>query len=115
MQTLNTPLLSTSAHNTSHVLSDTTVILNNEQINTIQQILVNGADDCLGVMGRGIKEKILKTDNFEQLKSCISIWHMALRESKLGRESAGFLMEQINLTIENKILGEHAPTSLLSH
>lgn len=66
-------------------------------------------------MGRGIKERILKTENFEQLKSCISIWHTALRESKLGRESACFLMEQINQTIENKTLSKYAPASQKSH
>ncbi len=115
VQTLDTPFTTPATQQTSHIFSDTTILLNREQINAIQQILLNGADDYLGIMGRGIKEKIQKTENFEQLRSYISIWHMALRESKLGRESAGFLMEQINQTIGNKTLGEHAPVSQMSH
>ena len=115
VQTLNTPLTGDTEQSTSHVISDSAVTLSHEQIITIQQILLNGADDYLGLMGRGIKETIVKTENFEQLKSCISIWHMSLRESKLGRESEGFLMKQINQTIENKTLGEDAPASQISH
>ena len=112
VQTLSSPLVTT---NTSHTLTDSVSVLSREQINNIQQILLNGADDYLGIMGRNIKGRIQKTENFEQLKSCIAMWHMALRESKLGRESAGFLMEQINQTIENKILGNHVPASLITH
>ena len=39
-------------------------------------------------------------------RSCISIWHMSIRESKLACESAGFLMELIDQTIKNRTMGE---------
>ncbi len=70
------------------------------KLSTVKTILIDAADDYLGIMGRGIKAKIETCDNEESLRQCISSWHMAMRESKLGRESASFLMEQIHQTLE---------------
>jgi hypothetical protein len=113
IQQLDAPAPSTALARTPviHTLSERTVILSPDQISTIKQILVNGADDYLGIMGRGLKEKIQNAAGLEQLKSCISLWHMALRESKLGHESAGILMEKISHTIENGTLAELDPVS----
>ena len=70
----------------------------------VKTILIDAADDYLGIMGRGIKAKIDACENEDSLKQCISSWHMAMRESKLGRESASFLMEQVHQTLEGKIV-----------
>ena len=72
---------------------------------TIKTILLEAADDYLGIMGRTIKSKIEACNGEDGLRQCISSWHMAMRESKLGRESASFLMEQIYQTLEGKIVG----------
>jgi hypothetical protein len=74
------------------------------KITAIKTILIEAADDYLGLMGRGIKVRIEACSNEVDLRSCISSWHMAMRESKLGRESTSFLMEQIHQTLENKML-----------
>lgn len=74
------------------------------KINAIKTILIEAANDYLGLMGRGIKLRIEACSNEVELRSCISSWHMAMRESKLGRESTSFLMEQIHQTLENKML-----------
>lgn len=71
----------------------------------VKAILIEAADDYLGIMGRGIKAKIEACNNEDSLRQSISSWHMAMRESKLGRESASFLMEQIHQTLEGKIVG----------
>lgn len=71
----------------------------------VKTILIDAADDYLGIMGRSIKAKIETCNNEESLRQSISGWHMAMRESKLGRESASFLMEQIHQTLEGKIVG----------
>jgi hypothetical protein len=71
---------------------------------TVKAILIEAADDYLGIMGRSIKAKIEACDNEDSLRQAISSWHMAMRESKLGRESASFLMEQIHQTLEGKIV-----------
>ncbi len=73
------------------------------KLSAVKSILIDAADDYLGIMGRGIKAKIETCDNEESLRQCISSWHMAMRESKLGRESASFLMEQIHQTLEGNI------------
>jgi hypothetical protein len=70
----------------------------------VKAILIEAADDYLGIMGRGIKAKIEACNNEDNLRQSISSWHMAMRESKLGRESASFLMEQIHQTLEGKIV-----------
>ena len=70
----------------------------------VKAILIEAADDYLGIMGRGIKTKIEACENEDSLRQSISSWHMAMRESKLGRESASFLMEQIHQTLEGKIV-----------
>jgi len=75
------------------------------KLTTVKAILIEAADDYLGIMGRGIKAKIEACDNEDNLRQCVSSWHMAMRESKLGRESASFLMEQIHKTLEGKIVG----------
>ena len=74
----------------------------------IKTILIEACDDYLGIMGRGTKARIEVCDNEDYLRQCISSWHMAMRESKLGRESASFLMEQIHQTLEGKIVGADA-------
>lgn len=78
--------------------------INPAKFSAVKTILINATDDYLGLLGRSMKERITKCDNEVDLKSCISSWHMAMRESKLGRESTDFLMEQIHQTLENKML-----------
>ena len=78
--------------------------INSAKFSAVKTILINATDDYLGLLGRSMKERITKCDNEVDLKSCISSWHMAMRESKLGRESTDFLMEQIHQTLENKML-----------
>jgi len=73
-------------------------------MSAIKAILIESADDYLGIMGRSLKSRIEACNDQNDIRNCISSWHMAMRESKLGRESASFLMEQIHQTLDNKIL-----------
>jgi len=74
------------------------------KLTAVKSILIEATDDYLGMMGRAIKTKIENCENETSLRQCISSWHMAMRESKLGRESASFLMEQIHQTLEGNII-----------
>jgi len=85
----------------TNYIAESRIPLSPEQLDSIRQILINGADDYLGIMGRALKEKVQTTTDFKKLRNFISLWHMAMRESKLGRESASILMHQINQTIES--------------
>ena len=89
--------------------------INQAKLAAVKTILLEASDDYLGLMGRGIKEKIEKCDNEADLRNCISKWHMAMRESKLGRESADFLMEQIHQTLENKIFESESNAEHQTH
>lgn len=73
-----------------------------DQLKTVQHILLESCDDFLGLMGRSLKDKIEKCHNRADLQACISSWHMAMRESKLGRESTDFLITQIHQTLEHR-------------
>lgn len=84
--------------------ADNALPINPAKMAAVKTILVEATDDYLGIMGRSLKDRIAACANEGDLRNCISSWHMAMRESKLGRESASFLMEQIHQTLENKIL-----------
>ncbi|OIR12329.1 hypothetical protein GALL_60280 [mine drainage metagenome] len=102
-----------TAHSLFHAeITSTPIAL--EKIAAVKAILIEAADDYLGLMGRGIKENINNSNDLPSLRSCISNWHMAMRESKLGRESASFLMEQIHQILENNMLNT-APVSTNTH
>lgn len=94
------PVQRTASATTNHI-AESHIDLSPEQMDVIKQILMNGADDYLGIIGCGLKEKVQAASEFKKLRNFISLWHMAMRESKLGRESAGFWMQQINQIIES--------------
>jgi hypothetical protein len=75
--------------------------ISNETLEAVKIILTEASEDYLGLMGRAIKARISECNNQIELRNCISSWHMAMRESKLGRESTSFLMEQIHQVLEN--------------
>lgn len=90
-------IIKTISETRSYLVSDLPFItISPTQLVSIKVILINATDDYLGLMGRTLKEHIANCDDEISLKNCLSTWHMAMRESKLGRESTDFLMEQIH-------------------
>ena len=69
--------------------------LSNIQIGEIKAILIASTEQYLGIMGRGLKVKIEAAADDNQITACASEWHMAMRESKSGRDMAGKLMDQV--------------------
>lgn len=88
--------------------------INATKIEAVKNILINATDDYLGLIGRNMKERIAKCENEIDLRNCVSSWHMAMRESKLGRESIDFLMEQIHQTLENN-MQDNALSERITH
>lgn len=84
--------------------------VNAATIEAVKTILVEATDDYLGLMGRGIKARVSACDNESELRNCISSWHMAMRESKLGRESTSFLLQQIHHALEGNL--EHSDSAV---
>lgn len=83
--------------------NSTNVAINPVKMAAVKNILLDATDDYLGLMGRALKDRIDKCIDQVDLRACVSSWHMAMRESKLGRESTDFLLEQIHQTLENNM------------
>lgn len=73
------------------------------QTAVMKEILLSSAREYLGIMGQSMTQKIEAAQSLEQVKACISQWHMAIRESKLGKPVAGVLMEQVQQILANPI------------
>ncbi|HZV99036.1 MAG TPA: hypothetical protein VFF74_08615 [Methylophilaceae bacterium] len=73
--------------------------ISSEQLQTIKEIMISSSHECLGIIGRGLVQKIEAVQSRDELKAWISQWHMAIRESRLGKPLAGVLMEQVQQTL----------------
>lgn len=72
-----------------------------EQLAATKNILISSTTEYLGLMGRTMSEQISTASSYEQLKACISRWHMAIRESKGGRIIADELMSKVQMTLSS--------------
>ena len=73
--------------------------ISDEQLAEVKHILISSTNECLGIIGRGMTQKIEAVKSREELKAWISQWHMAIRESRLGKPLAGTLLEQVQQTL----------------
>lgn len=74
--------------------------LSADQINQVKELLLKSTDEHLGILGRSLRRKIEDASNDEQMKVSISQWHMAIRESKTGRDIAHVLMDEVKASIQ---------------
>jgi hypothetical protein len=72
-----------------------------EQLAKTKSILISSTTEYLGLMGRTMAEQISRASSYEQLKACISRWHMAIRESKGGRMLADELMSKVQTALSS--------------
>lgn len=76
--------------------------LSADQLNDVKELLLKSTDEHLGILGRSLRRKIEETSNDDQMKISISQWHMAMRESKTGRDIAHVLMDEVKALIQAK-------------
>jgi hypothetical protein len=69
--------------------------LEEDQIQAIKAILLDSTEEYLGIMGKALRQQIESSQDGNSLRACISEWHMALRESKAGRNHAHQRMEEV--------------------
>lgn len=69
--------------------------ISEEQFLAVQSLMIASTNKNLGLMGRNVVDQIKLAATQEQLKSCISLWNMALRESRKGHAIADDLMKQV--------------------
>ena len=79
-----------------------TLNLSADQINAIKKHLLKSTDEHLGILGRSLKRKIEIASSDEDMKFIISQWHMAMRDSKTGRDIAHVLMDELKALIHAK-------------
>lgn len=74
--------------------------LDDISIGIIRNIITSSSDTHLGIMGRPFKQRIMDAIHTHDIKACVSQWHMAMRESKSGRNVANALLSEIQVTLQ---------------
>lgn len=83
-------------------------IISEEQFIAVQSLMIESTNENLGLMGRSVVDQIKLASTSEQLKSCISLWNMALRESRKGHAIADSLMKQVQeILIQQEKTAQH--------
>lgn len=79
--------------------NDAPLIISEEKMVETKNLLITSSTEHLGLMGRTMTEQIQSATSYEQLRTCISRWHMAIRETKGGRMIADELMSKVQMTL----------------
>jgi len=92
------------AFNSKIVVSqnETPLIISEEKIAETKNLLITSSTEHLGLMGRTMNEQIISATSYEQLRTCISRWHMAIRETKAGQMVADELMSKVQITLASQ-------------
>lgn len=61
----------------------------------IKSMMISSAEEFLGLMAADVVRRVRKASDEAQLQSVLGHWHMAMRESKYGRDAAGIQLERI--------------------
>ena len=88
--------------------------LSAEQLAAVKEILITSTNECLGIMGRGMAQKIEAVQSRGELKVWVSQWHMAIRESRLGKPLASVLLDQVEQILENPVTPAFAKADEIS-
>ena len=71
----------------------------------IKAMMTESAEACLGLMAADLVRRIDRAADEAQLQSVLGHWHMAMRESKYGREVAGARLAEIKACFEHDSAG----------
>lgn len=72
-----------------------------EHLAFIKTFLIKEAQMQLGLMSHGIEQKIALVQNSDNLKTCVALWHMAIRDSRNGQTVSDKLMERLTHLMAN--------------
>ncbi len=62
----------------------------------IKRIIIETGGEHLGIFSRELLDKTERAQDATQLRACISQWHMAMQESRSGREKCIPLLNEVN-------------------
>lgn len=74
---------------------------NPDVMEQVKTFMLASADTHLGLMGADTIARIQRCRTAEQLMAAAAFWHMAMRESKTGKEFAAIFMEQVKLELRS--------------
>ena len=63
---------------------------------TIKRIITETSGEHLGIFSRELLDKTERAQDAAQLRACISQWHMAMQESRSGREKCMDWLNEVN-------------------
>jgi hypothetical protein len=63
---------------------------------TIKHIIIETSAEHLGIFSRDLLDKTERAQDAAQLRACISQWHMAMQESRSGREKCVDWLNEVN-------------------
>ena len=75
------------------------IILEPKVLWPIQILMAENTKQHLGILGKNLITKIDAIEEYDELMSFMSQWHMAMRESKTGRYEISELMLQVSSMI----------------
>lgn len=67
-----------------------------QTMSAIKRIIADTCGEHLGIFSRELVDKTQQAQDDKQLRVCISQWHMAMQESKTGRESCFDWLNEVN-------------------
>ncbi|MET0858695.1 MAG: hypothetical protein ABWY27_18265 [Telluria sp.] len=70
-----------------------------EKLSRTKAMMTDTAETYLGMMASEVVRRIQQAGDETQLLSVVGHWHMAMRESKYGRDVAGIHLEQIKASL----------------
>jgi hypothetical protein len=70
--------------------------INERNLMAIKRIITETSMDHLGIFSRDLLDKTERALDAVQLRACISQWHMAMQESRTGREQCLDWLDQVN-------------------
>ncbi len=78
-----------------------TLTQNLDVMEKVKIFMLDSANTHLGLMGAETIGRIQRCRTAEQLMAAAAFWHMALRESKTGKEFAAIFMEQVRFELRS--------------
>lgn len=66
-----------------------------------QTLMIAAARQHLGLLGGEIIAEIARSSSEAQMRNCVAQWHMALRQSRHGKESAQQLLDSVHQLLES--------------
>jgi hypothetical protein len=72
------------------------------ELSRIKTMMTDSAETCLGLMASEVVRRVQQARDETELLSVVGHWHMAMRESKYGRDVAAGLLEQITMSLRGR-------------